>query len=198
MKYDEEKLKEYPEIMNKEQLRIACHISKRTALFLLQFNLIPNTCTGKKTRCYKIRKQDIIAFMNDREVNPQRYIAPEGWYRYGDSSVKPYKIRIRPSVAFDAEKTRHFYEYALTAYPDVLDVQDVVEFTGYNRRTVGAWVRAGKLKALELPNKYVIPKCYLIDWLSSVEYDNIIRQSSKHVNILWTISKWNDGIANEE
>ena len=68
MKYDAKEFKQYPEIMNKEQMRIACHISKRTALYLLQFDLIPHTCTGKKTRCYSIKKSDVIAFMNDREI----------------------------------------------------------------------------------------------------------------------------------
>ena len=42
MKYDAKEFKQYPEIMNKEQMRIACHISKRTALYLLQFDLIPH------------------------------------------------------------------------------------------------------------------------------------------------------------
>ncbi|MBQ2597493.1 MAG: ParB N-terminal domain-containing protein, partial [Oscillospiraceae bacterium] len=40
MVYSKKHLKEFPEIMNKEQMRIACHISKRTALYLLQFNLM--------------------------------------------------------------------------------------------------------------------------------------------------------------
>ena len=48
MTYDAKELEQYPEIMNKEQLRKACHISKRTAHYLLQFNLIPHVCTGKK------------------------------------------------------------------------------------------------------------------------------------------------------
>ena len=47
MTYDAKELEQYPEIMNKEQLRKACHISKRTAHYLLQFNLIPHVCTGK-------------------------------------------------------------------------------------------------------------------------------------------------------
>lgn len=41
MKYDAKEFKQYPEVMNKEQMRIACHISKRTALYLLQFNPHP-------------------------------------------------------------------------------------------------------------------------------------------------------------
>ena len=39
MKVDLAALNAFPDIMNKEQMRIACHISKRTALFLLQYNL---------------------------------------------------------------------------------------------------------------------------------------------------------------
>ena len=110
MKYDAKEFKQYPEVMNKEQMRIACHISKRTALYLLQFNLIPHTCTGKKTRCYSIKKSDVIAFMNDREVNPEKYIAPENWYKYGDIDVKAYKIRIQPQLDVDSKKHRRFYE----------------------------------------------------------------------------------------
>ena len=63
MTYDAKELEQYPEIMNKEQLRKACHISKRTAHYLLQFNLIPHVCTEKKTRCYAIKKRDVIDFM---------------------------------------------------------------------------------------------------------------------------------------
>ena len=60
MTYDAKELAQYPEIMNKEQMRKVCHISKRTARYLLQFNLIPHVCTGKKTRCYAIKKRDVI------------------------------------------------------------------------------------------------------------------------------------------
>ena len=62
MTYDAKELAQYPDIMNKEQLRKVCHISKRTAHYLLQFNLIPHVCTGKKTRCYAIKKRDVIDF----------------------------------------------------------------------------------------------------------------------------------------
>ena len=89
MKYDAKEFKKYPEIMNKEQMWIACHISKQTALYLLQFTLLPHTCTGKKTRCYAIKKRDVIDFMINREVNPSRYIVPTGWYKYGNEDVKP-------------------------------------------------------------------------------------------------------------
>ena len=193
MKYDAKEFKKYPEIMKKEQMRIACHISKRTALYLLQFNLIPHTCTGKKTRCYSIKKSDVIAFMNDREVNPEKYIAPENWYKYGSVDVKAYKIRILPQLPDDIKKIRRYYESKLSPQPDVMGVSEVVALTGYNRRTVSQWIRLGKLRSLVLLQKYMIPKCYLIDWLCSDEYNNANRKSREHINMLWELSKWNDG-----
>ena len=193
MKYDAKEFKRYPEIMSKEQMRIACHISKRTALYLLQFNLIPHTFTGKKTRCYAIKKSDVIAFMNDREVNPEKYIAPKNWYKYGSEMVRPYKIRIHPPCAKDEKKLRRYYESKLAALPDVMDVAAAVDFTGYNRRTVCQWIRVGKLKALALLQKYMIPKCYLIDWLCSDDYNNTNRKSRRHIDMLWEAQKWSDG-----
>ena len=132
MTYDAKELEQYPEIMNKEQLRKACHISKRTAHYLLKFNLIPHVCTGKKTRCYAIKKRDVIDFMINREVNPSRYIVPTSWYKYGNEDVKPYKIRIQPPLPNDPQKTRRYYESKLADYPDVIDVTAIVDFTGYN------------------------------------------------------------------
>ncbi len=116
MTYDAKELAQYPEIMNKEQMRKVCHISKRTAHYLLQFNLIPHVCTGKKTRCYAIKKNDVIDFMINREVNPSRYIVPTSWYKYGNEDVKPYKIRIQPPLPNDPQKTRRYYESKLAAY----------------------------------------------------------------------------------
>ena len=71
MTYDAKELEQYPEIMNKEQLRKVCHISKRTAHYLLLFNLIPHVCTGKKTRCYAIRKKGRHRFYDQPGGQPQ-------------------------------------------------------------------------------------------------------------------------------
>ena len=132
------------------------------------------------------------AGMNDREVNPEKYIAPKNWYKYGSEMVRPYKIRIHPPCAKDEKKLRGYYESKLAALPDVMDVAAAVDFTGYNRRTVCQWIRVGKLKALALLQKYMIPKCYLIDWLCSDDYNNTNRKSRRHIDMLWEAQKWND------
>ena len=75
---DLKELKTYPNIMSKEQFCKACHISKRTALFLLENGLIPYIDTGKRTRCYIIRKADVIAFAkkqnSDRTVETRKMV----------------------------------------------------------------------------------------------------------------------------
>lgn len=48
------------EIITKDQLYKICHISKSTALYLLKSGKIPCEYNGKKTRFYKIKKDDVI------------------------------------------------------------------------------------------------------------------------------------------
>ena len=190
MKIDYNELKKYPEIMNKEQLRTVCHISKRTSLYLLRSGLIPNETTGKKTRCYRIRKSDVIAFLKDREAHPSKYLAPDNWYRYGISDMKDCKIHPMPDLP-DRETLQAFYEERLSAFQDVMDVSAVVTFTGYNRRTVGEWIRKARLKAVLYNGRYIIPKNYLLDWLCSEEYNRITRKSEVHISTLWEIGRDN-------
>ena len=69
-----------PDVMNKEQFFRICHISKSTALHLLKSGKVPCECSGKKTRCYKIRKEDVKAYLEERAIFPELYSAPKGWY----------------------------------------------------------------------------------------------------------------------
>ncbi len=71
---------EIPDVITKDQLYRICHISKSTALYLLQSGKIPCEYTGKRTRCYKIKKQDVITYPKDRAVFPDSYSAPAVWY----------------------------------------------------------------------------------------------------------------------
>ena len=59
-----------PDVITKDQLYRICHISKSTALYLLQSGKIPCEYTGRKTRCYKIKKEDVIAYLENRKVFP--------------------------------------------------------------------------------------------------------------------------------
>ena len=80
MKINDINWAEVPDILTKEQVRLICHCSKRTALYYLKSGKLPCVYSGKKTRCYKIRKEDLMAFIEDREKSPEFYAVPDGWY----------------------------------------------------------------------------------------------------------------------
>ena len=53
----------YPDPMGRTDFRKACRIGTRTSLYLLQSGLVPCENTGKQTRCYKIAKADVAAYL---------------------------------------------------------------------------------------------------------------------------------------
>ena len=69
-----------PDILSKDDFYQLCHISKSTALHLLRSGKVPCEYTGKKTRCYQIRKEDVQKYLEQRAVFPELYSAPQGWY----------------------------------------------------------------------------------------------------------------------
>lgn len=77
-----------PDYITKEQVRLICHCSKRTALYYLKSGKFPCVYSGKKTRCYKIRKEDLIAFIEDPEKSPEYYTVPDGWYGSTGATIR--------------------------------------------------------------------------------------------------------------
>ena len=87
--------KQYPKTMSKDQLYRVAHISKATALYLLQSGAIPCKDTGKKTRRYTIKTDDVIEYLRQREICPEKYKASEGWY----AGTAGAKKAIAPSLS---------------------------------------------------------------------------------------------------
>lgn len=69
-----------PDIITKDQLYQICHISKSTALYLLRSGKIPCEYTRKKTRCYKIKKADVITYLHN--LGYRRSTSPGHCVRY--------------------------------------------------------------------------------------------------------------------
>lgn len=83
------------------------------ALHLLKSGKMPCEWTGKKTRCYKIKKENVIAYLENRKVFPESYSAPAGWYK-GDYTVQ-MEEQVPPIVL---EHLRLYYTELLSNYPD--------------------------------------------------------------------------------
>ena len=190
--YYSEILKKYPEYITKDQMYRICHISKKTCLFLLENKLVPNIDSGKKTRRFKIKTTDVIIYLKDREINPWLYKAPPGYYiEYDKQKTTDYFLAFSED---NRNAIRLFYNNKLMDYPDVMDIYEVAEFTGYNKNSVIRWCNKGYLKYFNILQKYKIPKEYLLDFLISDYYINISAKSAKHTlynQLIYELSKYN-------
>lgn len=171
-------LKDYPDTISKEQLYKICHISKRTALFLLESGLVPCKDSGKQTRKYTIAKSDVIAFLEQREKTPEAYLPPDGWY---GGYYRRKQVR-SPYVLSEEEysRMRTFYVEMLRAYPDVLSVVQVGQFTGYSSTTVTNWCQKKQLHRFQIGIKYMVPKESLLDFMMSLRFRRIQVKSERH------------------
>ena len=151
-------LNQYPETVQKEQFRIICHISKRTARYLLQSGLVPCVQSGKKTRNYTIKMKDIVRYLERREIHPEKYKLPPGSYS-GTYAVKPL---LPESVT--TEELRKYYIESFRDIPDIVSTREAAELTGATASTVAKWIRTKKLKALSHGPAFIIPKVNLIDF----------------------------------
>ena len=181
MRLDKKELAKLPATISKEQLRIVGHMSKRTATYLLEQNIIPSVHSGKKTRCYSINKSDVVAFFNDLNLHLEKYAS-----LYDNEETKPISTAALPAFKYSKRKLRAYYKNLLTmCEDDLLTVEQVAAITGYRNTTVTGWIRASKLGSLVVPTKYLIPKVYLLKWLLSDAYNSIERKSQKHLEALW-------------
>ena len=171
----------YPSVITKDQFYRICHISKKTASYLLDNGLVPCINSGKKTRKYKIRLDDVIAFLEVRENNPFAFKAPDTYY--GSGAYNPYAINIERLMK-KRKLFRTFLSNRIANYDDVISPSAVVEITGYTLKTVSSWCEKGKLKSFNIFNRVKIPKEYLVNFLVSDEGLLIAKKSKKHIDLL--------------
>lgn len=187
MKINDINWAEVPDILTKEQVRLICHCSKRTALYYLKSGKLPCVYSGKKTRCYKIRKEDLMAFIEDREKSPEFYAVSDGWYGSTGTTIRR---QYSSMVKLDDEDLHEYYQYLLREYPDVLEAKKISEITGYSLSVVNRWCNNGKLKHFVVGSRNLIPKIYLIDFFCSLQFRKICRKSEWHISILENYRRW--------
>jgi hypothetical protein len=81
---------EYPEIISQDQLYRICRISKRKATWLLENGFIPCKDSGKKTRRFKIRINDVITYLTKLEKHPESLQTPPEIFSSG-AKYRPIK-----------------------------------------------------------------------------------------------------------
>lgn len=172
----------YPDPMGRTDFRKACRIGTRTSIYLLQSGLVPCENTGKQTRCYKITKADVAAYLRRRLTEPEYYTPPSGWYK-NYPNHKPPAFGLNSALPLtDAthRRVRRWYENLLAHQPDVLDAHQIAQVTGYASRTVSRWCTEGRLKSFPYQYTYKVPKEWLLEFLTSEDYNSITRKSKAH------------------
>lgn len=187
MKYYDAIRREYPETISKDQFYRIAYISKATALHLLQNGLVPCRDSGKKTRRYTIRIDDVIYYLIDREIHPEIYRAPDLWYqgRSGNYHSRiTYRSELMNLSENDKEAFRKHLEHELKDYGDLMTVVEVSEATGYCSTSIHRWCNAKHLKAFNISGKFLVPKIGLVDFLSSQYSFDITRKTWKHMLLI--------------
>lgn len=174
-----------PNVITKEQFYQICHVSKATARYLLLSGLVPCINSGKKTRCYLIKKGDVKEYIVQRKQYPQKYLMPNDWCGRKQTANSP-----RNMVPVILDDMHDYYTEVLKEYKDVLSVQEVSDLTGYCSHTITTWCSKGYIKFISKSHKYHIPKIFLIDFLCSTTSMRIIKRSSWHNSVMGKYSRW--------
>ena len=171
-----QRLQGYPSYISKEQLCKICHISKRTALRLLEDGSIPCKSNGKQTRKYQIALADVEAFLLKRQARIK---------------TNPREARnvYRPMSAEMKSLLPHVVTDWLEPYPDVLSVDEVVQITGYGSSSVVKWCQKEDLQHYCIGRKFFVPKTWLQEFMLSERFWGIHVKSHIHRQSLVSLER---------
>lgn len=171
-----QRLQGYPSYISKEQLCKICHISKRTALRLLEDGSIPCKSNGKQTRKFQIALADVEAFLLKRQARIK---------------IKPREARnvYRPMSAEMKSLLPHVVTDWLEPYPDVLSVDEVVQITGYGSSSVVKWCKKEDLQHYCIGRKFFVPKTWLQEFMLSERFWGIHVKSHIHRQSLASLER---------
>lgn len=170
--------RQYPPILTLDEMRTILHISKRKASYMLKNGYIPCNDSGRKTRNFQIKLKDVIFYLGDVEKNPEKYTFPGGAF----STAAPHQ-RVEWISELPAEDFRLWLEDEWYDAPDAMTIREMARLTGYAASTFQGWISADKLQLVQLHDKAVTPKVWLIDYYCHDGY-TITRKSKKHLKLL--------------
>lgn len=150
----------YPELISADQLYRICHISNRKVKWLLDSGFIPCQDSGKKTRRYKIRIDDVVAYLRTLETAPETVSAPVGIFNNESK-------RMNPIAQINVKDFQRFLYKLWTEQPDALTPEEIRTLIGYSKATIGQWLFLRKLQSVILPDgTNIVAKNWLIEFIA--------------------------------
>ena len=133
MRKKELKLTDIPgDYLSKEDFYKIAHISKRTALWLIETELVLADRPEKQGLGYRIPKAEVERYLADRSINPTKYRRSDRCNRYPYCPVQRYTKRLGKEI-------RTVVEQDIAHLPDVLAPKQVSVILGYNLREIYDW-----------------------------------------------------------
>ncbi len=157
---------QYPQTVSKEQLYRICGIAKDTAWVFLHSGVIPCEDTGKKTRRYIIKLDDVIAFMEKRDLGQ---IPARGDLMY--LRPRPKKPGVRDSATWKQYQTRYFQEL-LKDVPDAVTPQEMGNIVGLSTTIIQQHILHGNIEAANVGRYYMISKESVLGFMHSDTYQD--------------------------
>lgn len=173
-------LAKYPVSMSKEQFYKLCHISKRYARILLTDGTVPCRIRRLATHKYVIATEDVIAYLES--IPPLKPKTPGGRKWRGHRATLKKAISVVPPELI--KKLRPIYIETLGIYPDVLDPAQISVAIGYSEGTIKKWCVKGNIRYFKVNKTYMVPKPWLIDFLLSPSFLNMMVVSQWHRKVV--------------
>jgi len=92
---------EVPDTISKEQMCRICHISNNTARRLLLEGIVPCEYTGKKSKCFSIKKEDLRTFVEIITKHKRRKGCPNRLFIYSPRSFSRISLNLSGSSSSD-------------------------------------------------------------------------------------------------
>lgn len=169
---------QYPEIISMDQLYRICHISKRKAKWLLENGVIPCTDSGKQTRRFQIRLDDVITFLERRDAGLLQGDIPTGIFSSGGRTLE------KPRQLLNSEELRAFLLERWADFPDVLTVPQTATLSGFGASAINRWFRDGLVDGVCYRGKNLISKESLAEYLASQDGQLIPVRSVRYKELL--------------
>lgn len=171
---------QYPKVITMDQFYRICHISKRKARWLLENGVIPCEDSGKKTRRFKIKLDDVIEFLKLRDAGLLEDMMPIGIF-----SSKGYGYLPRqPRTRLDNGALQAFLLDRWVDAPDMLTIAQTAALCGYSAAAIERWFQKELLEGIYYRGMILLFKESLAEWLASDKGQNIQRQSVEHQELI--------------
>lgn len=175
---DYEKLREeYPETITMEQFYRIAHISKRKASWLLTNGIVPCEDSGKQTRRFKIRLDDVIEYLQSVQSGTLDVSIPSGIFASGAASKPPREY-------MDCDDLKEQFLADWYDVPDMLTIKQASEISGYVGTSILRWVNQKQVKGVLYHERYLISKESLAEFLSSKQGQDIVQKSEIHRDVI--------------